>query len=44
MTKEIYDKLVRFKAQSAYPTLEAALESLLQDSLKEISFKEKHTA
>ena len=36
--KETYDKLVRFKAQSAYPTLEAALESILQDSLKEIPF------
>ena len=44
VTKEIYDKLVRFKAQSAYPTLDSALESLLQDALKEISFKEKHTA
>ena len=44
ITKETYDKLVKYKAQSAYPTLEAALESLLQDALKEIPFKEKHTA
>ncbi len=42
--KDIYDKLVRFKAQSAFPTLETALESLLEDDLKEILFNEKNTA
>ena len=44
VSKETYDKLVKYKAQSAYPTLETALESLLKDALKEISFKEKYTA
>jgi Family of unknown function (DUF6084) len=42
--KDIYDKLVRFKAQSAFPTLETALESLLENDLKEIFFNEKNTA
>ncbi len=44
VTKETYNKLINFKAKSAYPTIEAALESLLQDALNEIPFKEKHTA
>lgn len=40
--KDIYDRLIIYKAQTAYPTLENALEFLLDDALKYIH-PEKHT-
>jgi hypothetical protein len=41
MHKDIYDRLVRYKALSAFPTLETCLESLLDEALKEIQLTEK---
>jgi hypothetical protein len=38
--KDIYDRLVRYKAQSAFPTLETGLESLLDHALKDVSLIE----
>jgi hypothetical protein len=43
MRREIYDRLVRYKAQSAFPTLETCLESVLDEALKNIQLIEKHT-
>ena len=34
--KDTYDRLVMFKAQSSFPTLETALEFLLDDALKDV--------
>lgn len=42
--KDIYDRLVRYKAQSAFATLENCLESLIDEALKDIQQIEKHNA
>jgi Family of unknown function (DUF6084) len=43
LRKDIYDRLVRHKSQSAFPTLETCLESILDEALKDIQLIEKHT-
>jgi len=42
--KDMYDKLVRYKAQSTFPTLELCLEAVLDEALKDIELTEKHNA
>ncbi len=42
--KDLYDKLVVFKRQNTFPTLETAVEWLLDDALKDIQLTEKSTA
>ena len=44
MRKDIYDRLVRYKSQSAFPTLEACLEAVLNEALKDIELMEKDNA
>lgn len=41
--KNMYDKLVRYKAQSSFPTLENCLEFILDEALKEIQLTESIT-
>jgi hypothetical protein len=41
LRKDIYDRLITYKAQSASPTLESCLESILDDALKDIQLTEK---
>ena len=40
MGKDIYDRLVKYKAQTTFPTLQACLESLLDEALKDIHLTE----
>lgn len=40
--KSIYDRLIAYKRQSAFPTLEAALELLLDRALSEVQLLENH--
>jgi len=40
--KDIYDRLIVYKRQSAFPTLETALESLLDEALKDVHNTEKY--
>lgn len=42
--KEIYDKLVIYKAATSHPTLENCLEALLEEALKDVSTTEKLNA
>jgi len=42
--KDLYDRLVIYKRQNAFPTLETALEYFLDDALKDVQHTEKHTA
>ena len=42
--KDVYDRLVRYKSQSAFPTLENCLESILDEALKETGITEKQNA
>ena len=42
--KDMYDRLVRYKAQSAFPTLENCVESVLDQALKNIQLIEKQKA
>ncbi len=42
--KDIYDRLVKYKSQSSFPTLESCLDSVLDEALKEIQLTEKYTA
>ena len=44
MRKDIYDRLVRYKSQSSFPTLETCLESILDEALKDIQQIKKHSA
>lgn len=39
--KDLYDRLVRYKAQSSFPTLEMCMEALLAEALKVASVTEK---
>ena len=39
--KEIYDKLVMYKAATSHPTLENCLEAVLEDALKNVNVTEK---
>jgi len=39
--KDLYDRLVRYKSRSAFPTLEAGLESLLDQALNDVQLVEK---
>ena len=39
--KEIYDKLVMYKAATSHPTLENCLETVLEDALKNVNVTEK---
>lgn len=41
ISKEIYDRLVAYKAQSKFPTLENCLEAILEEALEETSPIEK---
>jgi len=40
MRKDIYDSLVKYKAQSTFPTLQSCLESLLDEALKNVALTE----
>lgn len=42
--KDIYDRLVKYKAQSTFPTLENCLEAILDEALKDIQLTEKQNA
>lgn len=44
MRKDIYDRLVRYKAHSKFATLENCLESILDEALKDIQLTEKQNA
>lgn len=41
--KDIYDRLVKYKAHSTFPTLESCLESLLDEALKDVPLIENIT-
>lgn len=42
--KDIYDKLVRYKARSAFPTLEECLEAILEETWKDMELMEKQNS
>ncbi|MEP6513946.1 MAG: DUF6084 family protein, partial [Parafilimonas sp.] len=42
--KDIYDRLIRYKMQTSFPTLETCLESILDEALKDIQLIEKQNA
>lgn len=42
--KDIYDRLVKYKSQSSFPTLETCLDSLLDEALKDVQLSEKNMA
>jgi hypothetical protein len=42
--KDIYDKLIKYKSQTTFATLENCLESVLEEALKDIQLNEKANA